>query len=152
MKFELFCTKETFNRMNLKISFFLPLIFVAFSSPKNNFLAKFYLLRATRQTVENISFWARFWSQKSPEIDFPLFLRSKPQKEPKTRFGRKSAKFCENGYFFLLRRRSFCANRENPSVANAFLGVLKPIFTLFALFHSLSLFFVQSYFEGKNQF
>lgn len=32
MEFELFCTKETFNRMKLKISFFLPLIFVAFSS------------------------------------------------------------------------------------------------------------------------
>ena len=65
--------------------------------------------------MENIRFWARFWSQKSSKIDFPLFLRSKLQKAPKTRFGRKSAKFCKNGYFlapeaFILRpsRKPFC--------------------------------------------
>ena len=71
------------------------IVFV-FSFPENNFLPKFLFFRAERQTVENISFWARFWSQKSPEIDFSLFLRSKPQKVLKTRFGRKSAKFCQN--------------------------------------------------------
>ena len=86
-----------------------------FPSPNNNFLAKFHLFRPERKTVENIRFWARFWSQKSSKIVFSLFLRSKLQKAPKTRFGRKSAKFCKNGYFlapeaFILRpsRKPFC--------------------------------------------
>ena len=111
-------------------------VFLVFSSPNNNFLIKIHLFRPERQTVENVRFWARFWSQKSPKINFSLFLQSKQQKAHKMRFGRKSAIFFAKSCVFLLRRRSFCAHGANVALDNAFLGILKPIFTLCALFRS----------------
>ena len=110
---------------------------MVFSSPNTNFSTKSHLFRPERKTVENIRFWARFWSQKSPEIDFRSFCGPNRKKRPKRVLDAKVRNFAKMGTF-LLRRRLFCANRENPSVANAFLGVLKPISTLFALFRSFS--------------
>ena len=117
-------------------------VFLVFSSPNNNFLTKIHLFRPERQTVENVRFWARFWSQKSPKINFRSFCSQNSKKRPKCVLGAKVRNFAKMGVF-MLRRCSFCAHRANPSVDNAFLGVLKPIFTLFALFRSFSHFSVK---------
>ena len=90
---------------------------MVFSSPNNNFFTKNHLFHPERQTVENISIWARFWSQKSPRIDFSLFLRPNRQKAPKTRFGRKSSIFGKNWCFwaaeaFILRPWRKCCSRQ----------------------------------------
>ena len=126
-------------------------LFVGFSSPNDNFLANLHLFRPERKTVENIRFRARFWSQKSPKIGFPLFLRSKLQQAPTTRFGRKGAEFCKKSALFapeafILRpsRKTFCRQ--------CFLGVLKAIFTLFRTFRSFYNFVVKGDFERKSRF
>ena len=56
---------------------------IIFSSPNNNFLTKNHLFHPERQTVENISIWARCWSQKSPKSDFRSFCAQKRKKRPK---------------------------------------------------------------------
>ena len=57
----------------------------------------------------------RFLDPKIAQDRFSLFLPSKRQKAPKTRFGRQSVVFCKNGCFlapevFILRpsRQPFC--------------------------------------------
>ena len=121
-----------------------------FSSPKNNCLAKFHPFRAERQTMEDIRFWARFWKHKSPGIDFRSFCNPNRTKRPKRVLDAKVqnfAKICD----LLLRRRSFCAHRENHSVANAFYLFCSP-FSPFPKHSLIFNFFVKSDSRSKYQF
>ena len=90
-------------------------VFLLFSSPNNNFSYKNSLFSPRAPNSGKRKVLGTFLEPKVTQNRFSLFLQSKQQKAPRTRFERKSAKFCKNGCFyapevFILRpsRKPFC--------------------------------------------
>ena len=92
-----------------------------------------------------------FWLQKPSKIVFSSFYTKNGKGRRKRVLGAKVRNLTKISGFW-RRKRRFRPRRANLTVANAFLGVLEPIFTIFALFLSVSHFLLKNDFEPKSGF